>query len=102
MASRRACLLRLASLSKAGGSIWIVRNRKGPHHHRKARPSAGYKARERLDLTSSRCNERHSPVALQAHSLEQKACPSSTDRKSTRLNSSHGYISYAVFCLKKK
>src|SRR3989449_4789059 len=26
----------------------------------------------------------------------------STDRKSTRLNSSHGYISYAVFCLKKK
>src|SRR5687768_18264871 len=31
--------------------------------------------------------------------------PTSTptpDRKSTRLNSSHGYISYAVFCLKKK
>src|SRR2546429_7373419 len=29
-------------------------------------------------------------------------CRSSRDRKSTRLNSSHGYISYAVFCLKKK
>src|SRR3989449_8609317 len=28
--------------------------------------------------------------------------PSGGDRKSTRLNSSHGYISYAVFCLKKK
>src|SRR2546422_4823193 len=28
--------------------------------------------------------------------------PLLTDRKSTRLNSSHGYISYAVFCLKKK
>src|SRR2546429_4752774 len=27
---------------------------------------------------------------------------SKSDRKSTRLNSSHGYISYAVFCLKKK
>src|SRR2546422_10636604 len=27
---------------------------------------------------------------------------SAQDRKSTRLNSSHGYISYAVFCLKKK
>src|SRR2546429_3402490 len=27
---------------------------------------------------------------------------SNRDRKSTRLNSSHGYISYAVFCLKKK
>src|SRR2546422_6757845 len=30
----------------------------------------------------------------------ERAC--NTDRKSTRLNSSHGYISYAVFCLKKK
>src|SRR5687768_17787505 len=28
--------------------------------------------------------------------------PRGRDRKSTRLNSSHGYISYAVFCLKKK
>src|SRR2546422_8307115 len=28
--------------------------------------------------------------------------PGRQDRKSTRLNSSHGYISYAVFCLKKK
>src|SRR2546429_5061285 len=28
--------------------------------------------------------------------------PTTSDRKSTRLNSSHGYISYAVFCLKKK
>src|SRR2546422_3080839 len=30
------------------------------------------------------------------------ALPGFQDRKSTRLNSSHGYISYAVFCLKKK
>src|SRR3989449_6613610 len=30
------------------------------------------------------------------------ARPAPDDRKSTRLNSSHGYISYAVFCLKKK
>src|SRR2546422_2650627 len=29
-------------------------------------------------------------------------CGERRDRKSTRLNSSHGYISYAVFCLKKK
>src|SRR5687768_2960681 len=29
-------------------------------------------------------------------------CSVCSDRKSTRLNSSHGYISYAVFCLKKK
>src|SRR5687768_17851881 len=32
--------------------------------------------------------------------VEQMGLP--LDRKSTRLNSSHGYISYAVFCLKKK
>src|SRR2546429_5017244 len=36
-------------------------------------------------------------VALQPHGT-----PALRDRKSTRLNSSHGYISYAVFCLKKK
>src|SRR2546422_5032735 len=31
-----------------------------------------------------------------------RIAPNTGDRKSTRLNSSHGYISYAVFCLKKK
>src|SRR2546422_7921457 len=31
-----------------------------------------------------------------------RGAPDGADRKSTRLNSSHGYISYAVFCLKKK
>src|SRR5215467_15773244 len=31
-----------------------------------------------------------------------RSCPASRDRKSTRLNSSHLVISYAVFCLKKK
>src|SRR3989449_8962567 len=34
--------------------------------------------------------------------LEARARWPSRDRKSRRLNSSHGYISYAVFCLKKK
>src|SRR5438445_12149470 len=32
----------------------------------------------------------------------RQACPYRPDRKSTRLNSSHANISYAVFCLKKK
>src|SRR2546422_7005515 len=36
------------------------------------------------------------PLAEKAIAMNPK------DRKSTRLNSSHGYISYAVFCLKKK
>src|SRR3989449_2528625 len=34
--------------------------------------------------------------------LRLRGCDERGDRKSTRLNSSHGYISYAVFCLKKK
>src|SRR5256884_3649585 len=34
--------------------------------------------------------------------VSRALCRISRDRKSTRLNSSHGYISYAVFCLKKK
>src|SRR2546422_3494991 len=38
-----------------------------------------------------------------APSLEnRRKCIRQPDRKSTRLNSSHGYISYAVFCLKKQ
>src|SRR5216684_6149671 len=36
------------------------------------------------------------------HALAPSRPPGQGDRKSTRLNSSHGYISYAVFCLKKK
>src|SRR2546422_6243592 len=34
--------------------------------------------------------------------IEEQLNPGSIDDKATRLNSSHGYISYAVFCLKKK
>src|SRR2546422_2930516 len=41
---------------------------------------------------------RISPSASHSHMIACKI----RDRKSTRLNSSHGYISYAVFCLKKK
>src|SRR2546429_6894715 len=48
---------------------------------------------------SQRATERLGPN-LRAPYLMQSAV--SVDRKSTRLNSSHGYISYAVFCLKKK
>src|SRR2546430_3911478 len=40
---------------------------------------------------------RHAPRRATA-----RCCTRSTDRKSTRLNSSHSQISYAVFCLKKK
>src|SRR2546429_5703350 len=40
-------------------------------------------------------------IEFMTQELSQLIIPE-LDRKSTRLNSSHGYISYAVFCLKKK
>src|SRR2546429_3431371 len=42
------------------------------------------------------------PVVVPAHRPAGRGGDVGQDRKSTRLNSSHGYISYAVFCLKKK
>src|SRR3989449_1139192 len=50
---------------------------------------------------------RHKPQhgALRVHDagdVLERSVREHRDRKSTRLNSSHGYISYAVFCLKKK
>src|SRR2546422_5863680 len=58
-----------------------------------------------LDLTGG-----HAAAALAQADTIRRAVPThlfafmlrARDRKSTRLNSSHGYISYAVFCLKKK
>src|SRR5438105_9709364 len=42
------------------------------------------------------------PLVLLTASRAQQATERPSDRKSTRLNSSHEWISYAVFCLKKK
>src|SRR3989449_3287042 len=41
-------------------------------------------------------------TVAQTTAVSVAQAPAAEDRKSTRLNSSHGYISYAVFCLKKK
>src|SRR2546422_2673373 len=53
------------------------------------------------------CEEANRPAGGEAGSYAaagacRGCCHRGEDRKSTRLNSSHGYISYAVFCLKKK
>src|SRR3712207_7175717 len=59
-------------------------------HHRLAAPACiGRKRIEKIELP---------PLAV--HQSTEVAIPQ--DRKSTRLNSSHANISYAVFCLKKK
>src|SRR2546422_3775188 len=44
----------------------------------------------------------HASLRVAARHLLMEDPARRPDRKSTRLNSSHGYISYAVFCLKKK
>src|SRR2546427_9205742 len=46
--------------------------------------------------------EAHAPARCSAAGCVLSAAFSTQDRKSTRLNSSHSQISYAVFCLKKK
>src|SRR2546429_6901797 len=46
-------------------------------------------------------SKRRPPQVIQGRDVE-RASLEKPDRKSTRLNSSHGYISYAVFCLQKK
>src|SRR2546422_9078571 len=61
--------------------------------------------RSHLLLDVRRRGEHHLEVALAVDELQHAddLVPVVIgDRKSTRLNSSHGYISYAVFCLKKK
>src|SRR2546429_6359631 len=45
---------------------------------------------------------RHSKRTETETAKQRQGGAGNKDRKSTRLNSSHGYISYAVFCLKKK
>src|SRR3712207_8464164 len=45
---------------------------------------------------------RQRPLGLHRRALQRAVRPRRADRKSTRLNSSHANISYAVFCLKKK
>src|SRR3712207_8327176 len=57
------------------------------------------------DLLAERLEERlevENPLQLEPGEPPRSVLPREQDRKSTRLNSSHANISYAVFCLKKK
>src|SRR3712207_8361478 len=54
-----------------------------------------------MTLASGRCAAHHSAM-IRADGSVDPSSTIQTDRKSTRLNSSHANISYAVFCLKKK
>src|SRR5205809_6222727 len=64
----------------------------------RSRLRSGYARRWRFRRDDPAAGHDHGGVLVSAD-----PSPTETkDRKSTRLNSSHGYISYAVFCLKKK
>src|SRR5687768_17907931 len=55
------------------------------------------------DVNGSGAVDSQDMLAVSRHLGQALPAPQAPpDRKSTRLNSSHGYISYAVFCLKKK
>src|SRR2546422_6292127 len=59
----------------------------------------------RFETTQATTSRTQSANAIQTSDMKLHLwvrCTVPLDRKSTRLNSSHGYISYAVFCLKKK
>src|SRR5437773_5334023 len=95
--------LEVADLVRAAGDAFIERNRhwlRWKHIKvllaiRRCRTAAlgGH-----LD-ECTRCGHR-APISY--NSCRDRHCPKCQDRKSTRLNSSHITISYAVFCLKKK
>src|SRR5690606_40492207 len=83
-------------VSKSGGVISVI----NPHSKRERRRSSsvgisfGGRSLEMTICLFSLCN------VLKV--WKNSSCVDSLDRKSTRLNSSHVKISYAVFCLKKK
>src|SRR2546422_4677924 len=67
-----------------------------------AHTAVGYINKSKWDWSGAE-KEFKRALELDPNSAEaNKLYISYLDRKSTRLNSSHGYISYAVFCLKKK
>src|SRR5690606_41241188 len=65
-------------------------------------PSAKLQLDGTLDLASDRVDMGLLVTLPEARSRVPSSCSLALDRKSTRLNSSHVKISYAVFCLKKK
>src|SRR3989449_11657122 len=70
--------------------------RRGAHAREPAREREGH---GKSGARHHRRRVRELAAALPRHGPHRRLL---RDRKSTRLNSSHGYISYAVFCLKKK
>src|SRR5256884_4392013 len=95
----------------AGARFEILEDRRHGHPCTSKNPCTAAPARHAFHYRTLRpvkCCHRESPFVILAHGCVSPSgagrspLDSQRDRKSTRLNSSHGYISYAVFCLKKK
>src|SRR5258707_6902680 len=63
---------------------------------------SGLRISELLSLTRQDVDLDNLVLRVHGKGNKQRLVPMSVDRKSTRLNSSHANISYAVFCLEKK
>src|SRR5947209_12494025 len=85
----------------------LFRSRRTPgegEKHRQIGPSPVQDGDRRLQIGDAHVHVAAADVLLEGEDrvpLHQRVVPGA-DRKSTRLNSSHANISYAVFCLKKK
>src|SRR5689334_24542298 len=79
-------------------SVWMANIFRAIKRHEKLQ--LHYKAQADLPPGTDIFLQDHSKVDLKA--LQARFPKRGVDRKSTRLNSSHSSISYAVFCLKKK
>src|SRR5256884_4736606 len=99
-------------LLKASGAALAALSVGRPAHAQAPKPGGTFVSAQTTEATGldpqlvpAFSRSRRSPMMynqLVRFDAEMTPVPELADRKSTRLNSSHGYISYAVFCLKKK
>src|SRR2546430_6407960 len=80
--------------------------RSGYQHHWQVKPKRlsvlKFGSQEALEIMLDNKHTQEIWIAAAAANVPRKGSSAKRDRKSTRLNSSHSQISYAVFCLKKK
>src|SRR2546429_5953603 len=88
-------------LLEAGG-VNGERQRAGQHLHQEAAAGRLFERHEHAAIADGSHLALHPVSGLERVPQCRAEISHERDRKSTRLNSSHGYISYAVFCLKKK
>src|SRR2546422_3914598 len=101
----QTCALPISSPSSATTYLASSSSGSAETKHWRRNSSEGFAScwnSSRSPQASQRSSRAHSHQGSHPQLPSRKAIRSLGDRKSTRLNSSHGYISYAVFCLKKK